>query len=48
MQAGGNTWLHLGAFAFSPENEAYIEVKNKGTDGYVLADAVLFVPHASL
>jgi hypothetical protein len=36
--------LRLGVFAFAADGSAWVEIRNDGTDGYVIADAVQFVP----
>jgi len=33
----------VGRFRFEKEQDAHLEIKNKGTDGYVVIDAFLFV-----
>ncbi|TWT97414.1 FAD-dependent oxidoreductase [Neorhodopirellula pilleata] len=37
-------WHSLGRFSFSRQKPAIVEISNAGTDGYVIADAVRFVP----
>ncbi len=37
------TWIRLGTWAFAP-GETEVTVSNEGTDGYVIADAVQFLP----
>lgn len=37
-------WFPLGEFMFPKGGKAYVEISNKGADGVVIADAVLFVP----
>jgi hypothetical protein len=40
-------WRRLGEFRFEPGQDAWLEIRSEGADGYVLADAVLFVPAGS-
>jgi hypothetical protein len=44
MQQNGGTWYSLGEFTFAAGQEGYIEISNTGTNGYVIADAVAFLP----
>ncbi|HVG14564.1 MAG TPA: FAD-dependent oxidoreductase [Chitinophagaceae bacterium] len=37
-------WVSLGSMHLSKGKKGYIEVSNKGADGLVVADAILFVP----
>jgi hypothetical protein len=37
-------WVYLGQYELSEGKEAFVEISNKGADGIVVADAVLFVP----
>lgn len=37
-------WVHLGQYALDPNQETYVEITNRGADGVVVADAVLWVP----
>ncbi|WP_373496810.1 FAD-dependent oxidoreductase, partial [Aquiflexum sp.] len=37
-------WVFLGEYRLSAGKEAFVEISNKGADGIVVADAVLFVP----
>lgn len=37
-------WVHLGRFDLPVGNKASVTISNKGADGIVVADAVLFVP----
>jgi len=39
-----NEWIEAGTYKFAKGAENYLEVSNKGADGTVVADAVLFVP----
>lgn len=39
-----NEWIEAGTYNFAKGSENYVEVLNKGADGTVVADAVLFVP----
>ena len=38
------SWTPLGVYEFQPDSEAWLEIDAAGTDGAVVADAVLFVP----
>jgi hypothetical protein len=42
LKDGGG--FKLGVFAFAEGEKGYVEVRNEDTDGYVIADAVQFVP----
>ncbi|MGM9780403.1 MAG: xanthan lyase [Candidatus Cryptobacteroides sp.] len=43
QKMGGGTWIYLGTFEFSPGQEAYVELTNRGQEGDVVsADAVKF------
>lgn len=44
QRANGNTWILLGTFAFDSGNTGNVRVRNDGANGYVVADAVQFVP----
>lgn len=37
-------WVSLGTYALNPGKKAYVEITAKGSEGAVVADAVLFVP----
>ncbi|MCB1237970.1 MAG: hypothetical protein KDM91_23085, partial [Verrucomicrobiae bacterium] len=37
-------FVSLGVFPFSKENPAAVVVTNRGTDGFVVIDAVQFLP----
>ncbi|CAA9283619.1 MAG: hypothetical protein AVDCRST_MAG56-3927 [uncultured Cytophagales bacterium] len=37
-------WVPLGEYAMAAGRKGYVEISNKGADGVVVADAVLFVP----
>lgn len=37
-------WLSLGNYRFEEGNKGYVEINNKGANGMIMADAVLFVP----
>jgi len=37
-------WVPLGRFSMKKGKRNYIEISNKGADGMIVADAVLFVP----
>ncbi|MFK8115046.1 MAG: DUF1553 domain-containing protein [Rubripirellula sp.] len=39
-------WSSLGTFEFSAEADAVVTVSNEGTSGYVIADAVQFLPES--
>lgn len=41
---GVASWTLIGEWAFAPGGEAWVEIGSDGTNGVVLADAVLFVP----
>ena len=36
-------WVSVGTFNFAQNKQSYVEITNKGADGKVVADAVLFV-----
>ena len=38
-------WSSLGTFDFSSESDAVVVISNRGTSGYVIADAIQFIPH---
>jgi hypothetical protein len=40
-------WASVGTFAFAADKPAVVTVSNSGTDGFVLVDAVQFVPTAA-
>lgn len=40
----GNLFVTLGKFEFSADQPASVQLSNQGTDGYVIADAVQFLP----
>jgi hypothetical protein len=42
--ANGGKWYLLGQYTFNQGTSGYAEIKNDGTNGYVVADAVCFVP----
>ena len=47
VQVEGQTsgeWVSLGAYVLPQGNHSYVSVTNKGADGAIVADAVLFVP----
>jgi hypothetical protein len=47
LQVEGQTsgaWVPLGEYAMASGRMGYVEISNKGADGVVVADAVLFVP----
>ena len=37
-------WLSLGKFRFEAGQQARVEITNEGTDGYVIVDAVQWLP----
>ncbi|MDR1370435.1 MAG: FAD-dependent oxidoreductase [Dysgonamonadaceae bacterium] len=37
-------WVNIGRFRLTGEKECYVEISNKGADGIIVADAVLFKP----
>jgi hypothetical protein len=37
-------WVSIGTYNLPAGKKAYVEISNKGADGIVLADAVLFLP----
>ena len=37
-------WKELGTFAFSSEQDAVVIIRNENTSGYVIADAIQFLP----
>lgn len=39
-----NEWIEAGTYEFPAGKNSYVEVSNRGTDGIVVADAVLLVP----
>jgi hypothetical protein len=43
-QAAGNQGRSLGMFRFDVGSAGYVEIRNDGADGYVVADAVMWVP----
>jgi hypothetical protein len=47
LQVEGQTagaWVPLGEYNMATGRKGYVEISNKGADGVVVADAVLFVP----
>jgi hypothetical protein len=36
--------VRLGVFAFDAGKKGYVEIRNDGADGYVIADAVQWIP----
>lgn len=42
-QTGGE-WVHIGRYALPAGRKSYVEISNRGADGTIAADAVLFVP----
>src|SRR5690606_42079796 len=42
-----STWVEVGEFTFyQGKNNPYVEISNKGADGIVAANAILFVPQS--
>ncbi len=37
-------WVHLGQYALQEGQDSYVEISTQGADGFVVADAVLFIP----
>ncbi|HEX6428680.1 MAG TPA: hypothetical protein VF008_13385, partial [Niastella sp.] len=37
-------WISLGKHRLEKGKKAYVEISNTGADGFVFADAVLFIP----
>ena len=51
MQVQGQTsgeWISLGTYDLPSGKKSYVEISDKNADGAIIADAVLFVPAASL
>ena len=46
QQNSNNTWVPLGAFTFATGTGGSVTIRTTGTNGYVVADAVEFVPIA--
>ena len=40
----GGRGFRLGVFPFAAGTQGWVEIRNDGADGYVIADAVQFVP----
>lgn len=47
QQVNNGTWISVGIYAFNAGTAGYLKIKNTGTTGYVIADAVKFVPVAA-
>ncbi|TWT75161.1 DUF1553 domain-containing protein [Allorhodopirellula solitaria] len=43
-----DTWISLGTFRFEQDGQAFVLVSNEAANGHVIADAVQFLPVASL
>ena len=43
QKQNGGKWVSLGAYDFTGTVDDYVEIRNAGTNGYVIADAVAFV-----
>lgn len=39
-----NLWYSLGKYRFEPNGQAFVIISNEGADGFVIADAVQFLP----
>ncbi len=37
-------WVSLGTYEFKKGTQPYVKILNKGKEGVVIADAILFVP----
>ncbi|MGO4495083.1 right-handed parallel beta-helix repeat-containing protein [Paenibacillus sp. 2RAB27] len=44
QQANGGMWNSIGRYAFNAGTSGYVVISNTGTTGFVIADAVKFVP----
>jgi hypothetical protein len=44
QQVNGGQWNLLGTFSFAAGSTGYVRIRNTGTSGYVIADAVRWVP----
>jgi hypothetical protein len=47
QRTDGGKWVYLGSFSLNAGAAGSVEISTTGTDGYVIADAVLFVPEPS-
>jgi hypothetical protein len=43
-RSGGSGWVLLGKFTFNKGKQGYVQIRNAGTDGHVIADAIRFLP----
>jgi hypothetical protein len=48
QQTGGGGWVSLGTFNFTGAGGEYAQISDTGANGYVIADAVEFVPMGTL
>ena len=44
QQLNNNVWVSLGTYSFAAGTAGFVKIRNTGTNGYVIADAVEFVP----
>ncbi|MFW5859360.1 MAG: carbohydrate-binding protein [Planctomycetota bacterium] len=44
MTVGGGVWQHLGTYGFTADDGGMVSISSSGTSGWVIADAVRFVP----
>lgn len=44
QQVNGSQWVSLGTYSFTSGTSGYVRISNTGANGYVIADAVEFVP----
>jgi beta-glucanase (GH16 family) len=47
QQANDVWWACLGNYSFPAGSSSYVKIRNDGADGYVIADAIEFVPNLS-
>jgi hypothetical protein len=47
QKVNGSRWVPLGTFTFEAGTNGFVRIRNDGTDGYVMADAVRFVKMSS-
>lgn len=47
QQVNNGEWISVGTYTFNAGTAGYLKIKNAGTTGYVIADAVKFVPVAA-
>ncbi|HEY0947324.1 MAG TPA: Ig-like domain-containing protein [Opitutaceae bacterium] len=45
MRSSGGTWVLLGTFSFDAGETGSVRLRADGANGYVVADAVQFIPH---